>query len=538
MIMPVGEKASTTLTWAKQLATGLHAGFLGKILKNEFISRNIKFILIFLSAFFLITLTGHGLIRKAQEKHQNDFFNNGIQAANNMGEKISAPLLENDILTLNVAIGELEKKNSPVFTAIIDHDQTIIAHSDPNDIGTQYIPPNTSEVLKTSDDLSIDRSDYKGSIIINFTKNISFSQIKIGNIIFGFDARQLDKPIEKYNQLLLWMWITSCIVLAGAVLVTDRLIRKKRARELQEFEKMNKVGPYLLTRKIAQGGMAELYLADHIRQDGFRRTVAIKKILPHLSQNQAFVDMFVREARLAAMLQHPNIVQIFDLIKINNASFIAMEYVEGKNLAEIMAHEKQGLPVDLSIFLIQKISAGLYYSHTRKSDDTQEPLHIVHRDISPQNMLISFKGEVKISDFGISKARSEPSFTQAGVIKGKLSYLSPEQALGRETDHQSDFYALGIIFYEILSGKKLYHFSNELEALSTIPQFVIPPVIELRPDIPDELNNIVMKCLQKDKDLRYKSGKEIYDDLTKLRNRLHIAYDESNLVEFMMERFK
>ena len=128
--------------------------------------------------------------------------------------------------------------------------------------------------------------------------------------------------------------------------------------------------------------------------------------------------------------------------------------------------------------------------------------------------------------------------SQAGVIKGKLSYLSPEQALGRETDHQSDFYALGIIFYEILSGKKLYHFSNELEALSTIPQFVIPPVIELRPDIPDELNNIVMKCLQKDKDLRYKSGKEIYDDLTKLRNRLHIAYDESNLVDFMTERFK
>jgi len=536
--MSVGEKVSTTITWAKKVATGLPAGFIGRMMKNEFISRNKNPLLIYLVAFFLLSLAGHGFIRNFQEKYRNDFFNNGIQAANNMGEKINAPLLEKDILTLNVAIGELGKKNKPVFTAILDHDGVIIAHSDPNAIGDQYMPSNSVEILKTTDTLSIERREYHKSIIISFTSDIVFSQIKIGKLIFGLDARELDMPLEKYNALLLSLWIVNCIIFMGALVITDRVIRKKRARALEEFEKTNKVGPYLLTKKLAQGGMAELYLADHIRQDGFRRTVAIKKILPHLSQNQSFVDMFVREARLAAMLQHPNIVQIFDLIKINNASFIAMEYVEGKNLAEIMAHEKQGLPVDLSIFLIQKISAGLYYSHTKKSEDTQEPLNIVHRDISPQNMLISFKGEVKISDFGISKARSEPSFTQAGVIKGKLSYLSPEQALGKETDHQSDFYALGIIFYEILSGKKLYHFNNELEALSTIPQFIIPPIIELRPDIPDELNDIVMKCLEKNKDMRYKSGKEIYDDLTKLRKRLNIAYDESNLVEFMMERFK
>ena len=153
-------------------------------------------------------------------------------------------------------------------------------------------------------------------------------------------------------------------------------------------------------------------------------------------------------------------------------------------------------------------------------------------------MLISFKGEVKISDFGISKAKSEPSFTQAGVIKGKLSYLSPEQALGKETDHQADLYALGIIFYEILSGKRLYRFSNELEALSSIPKIKIIPIIELRPDVPDELNDIVMKCLAKDKDIRYKSGKEINDDLVQFRKHLNIAYDESNLVEFMVQRFK
>ncbi len=315
-------------------------------------------------------------------------------------------------------------------------------------------------------------------------------------------------------------------------------LQYREAKQLEEFEKADKVGPYMLTKKIAQGGMAELYLAEYIREDGFRRTVAIKKILPHLSQNQDFVDMFIREARLAAMLQHPNIVQIFDLIKMHNSSFMAMEYIDGKNLAEIMAHEKKGLPVDLSIFLIQKISSGLYYSHTKKSADTKEPLNIVHRDISPQNMLISFKGEVKISDFGISKARSEPSFTQAGVIKGKLSYLSPEQALGKETDHQSDLYALGIIFYEILSGKRLYRFNNELEALSALPKTKVTPIIEVRSDIPEGVNDIVMKCLEKDTTVRYQSGKEIYSDLGKLRKQLSISYDETNLVEFMAQRFK
>lgn len=307
---------------------------------------------------------------------------------------------------------------------------------------------------------------------------------------------------------------------------------------MEAFNKMEKVGPYRLIRRIAQGGMAELYLAEYMRGDGFRRTVAIKKILPHLSENQDFVDMFIREARLAANLQHPNIVQIYDLIKLHNSSFISMEFVDGKNLAQIMAHEKKGLPLGLAIFLIQKISLGLYYSHTRTSDESGEPLNIIHRDISPQNMLISFKGEVKISDFGISKARSEPSFTQAGVIKGKLAYLSPEQALGKEIDHQADLYALGIIFYEILTGKRLYSFNNELEALSTLPKMVIRPVIEVRTDVPPALNDIVMKCLQKDKQQRYKSGREIYDDLAKLKIQLNISYDESNLADFMTERFR
>ena len=532
--MSSNEKKTTTITWAKKFATKTQTG----VTKIRFIDRNKKPLAAYVMAFFLIGIICHISIRNVQKAFQQSFFDKGIQAANTMGEKVSSPLLEKDILTLNVAIGELDKKNHPVFAAIIDHDETVIAHSDPDVIGKPFASPQKPEILEQADGIIIERSAYKGTATITFTKEIFFSKVKIGKILFGLDAALLDQPLKKYGSLILAMWTACLVCMILAILLTDRYLKKKREKELEEFRKAETVGPYRLTRKIAQGGMAELYLAEYARHDGFKRTVAIKKILPHLVENQDFVDMFIREARLAALLQHPNIVQIFDLIKLHNANFIAMEFVDGKNLAEIMAHEKQGLPVGLATFLIQKISSGLYYSHTKKDAETGESLNIVHRDVSPQNMLISFKGEVKISDFGISKARSEPSLTQAGVVKGKLSYLSPEQALGKETDHQADLYALGIIFYEILSGKRLYRFNNELEALTNLPKMEIPPIIQLREDIPDELNSIVMKCLEKDKTKRYQSGKEINDDLTQFRRRLNISFDESNLVDFMTERFK
>ncbi|WP_022665703.1 serine/threonine protein kinase [Desulfospira joergensenii] len=532
--MSSNEKKATTITWAKKFATKTQTG----MFKNRFLDRNKKPLATYVLAFFFIALICHISIRNSQKAFEQAFFEKGIQAANTMGEKISSPLLENDVLTLNVAIGELDKKNHPVFAAILDHGEKIIAHSDPNVIGKPFVFPDKPEPMEEADGISIDRASYKGAPIVSFTKEVFFSKIKIGKIIFGMDAQLLDGPMKKYGTWILGVWAACIIGLGLAVLLTDRYLKKRKARELEEFKKAETVGPYRLTRKIAQGGMAELFLAEYARHDGFKRTVAIKKILPHLVENQDFVDMFIREARLAALLQHPNIVQIFDLIKLHNANFIAMEFVDGKNLAEIMAHEKKGLPVGLATFLIQKISSGLYYSHTQKNADTGEPLNIVHRDVSPQNMLISFKGEVKISDFGISKARSEPSLTQAGVVKGKLSYLSPEQALGKETDHQADLYALGIIFYEILSGKRLYKFNNELEALTNLPKMEIPPIIKVREDIPDELNTIVMKCLEKDKAKRYQSGKEINDELAGFRRRLNISYDESNLVDFMAKRFK
>ncbi|WDP92892.1 MAG: serine/threonine protein kinase [Desulfobacter sp.] len=528
--MSSDEKKTATITWAKPSQASAKTTI-------SFMARNKKPVVLYLVCFILIMGVGHFFIVNNREKQISNLFEGGATVAHNMGEKINSPLLEKDFLTLNVAVGELEKKSHPVFAAILDHAEKIVAHSDPDLIGNTFSLPQAVLHLQKLENVSIDRFSYKENQVIGFTKEILYSGIKIGKIVFAIDAAQLDSLANQANRFLMILWITGILGVILIIVITDIYLKKKRQRALEAFKNAETVGPYRLTRKIATGGMAELYLADYTREDGFKRTVAIKKILPHLVENQDFVDMFIREARLAAILRHPNIVQIFDLIKAHNSNFIAMEYVNGKNLAEILAHEKKGLPVDLSVFLIQKISAGLYYSHTKKNEDTGEPLNIVHRDVSPQNMLISFKGEVKISDFGISKARSEPSFTQAGVIKGKLSYLSPEQALGKETDHQSDIYALGIIFYEILSGQRLYKFNNEIEALTALPKTVVKPIIEVRKDIPEGLNEIVMKCLEKDKDKRYHSGKEINDDLSALKSRLNISYDESNLVNFMAERF-
>jgi eukaryotic-like serine/threonine-protein kinase len=536
--MSLSEKKSPVITWAKQLSSISEAGLTQKIIRNKWVLRNWKFISVYLIIFLVISMAGHFTIRNAQNSYHQVFLESGAQAAENTGEKIRSPLLEKDVLRLNIAVGELQKKIQPEFIAIVDHEETIIAHSNAGMIGETYAAPASVRQKIINNGITVERYTYEENQVIGFSKELFFSGVKIGKLVFGLNAKELDGILRKYDQFLAAMWILCLSAFFIAVFLTDRYLKIKRSKEMEAFNKMEKVGPYRLIRRIAQGGMAELYLAEYIRGDGFKRTVAIKKILPHLVENQDFVDMFIREARLAANLQHPNIVQIYDLIKLHNSSFISMEYVDGKNLAQIMAHEKKGLPLGLAIFLIQKISLGLYYSHTRTNEDTGDPLNIIHRDISPQNMLISFKGEVKISDFGISKARSEPSFTQAGVIKGKLAYLSPEQALGKEIDHQADLYALGIIFYEILTGSRLYKFNNELEALSTLPKMVIRPVVEVRTDVPPALNDIVMKCLEKEKFLRYASAREIYDDLAEVKKVLNISYDESNLADFMTERFK
>ena len=470
---------------------------------------------------------------------QQVFYSKRVDLTLGLADKSASPILSMDILTLNVAIREVMDRPGVVFASIADHHGRIIAHSNPMNINQTRSPVADEQPVATINGVRIASGRFDdATAVMVFSSDVTYSGIKIGSVSVGWNSDPLTAAVKRRQWLMMLFLAGSLAIAAGILFLVERTIKRRKLAREKALAGMTRIGPYVLTRKIAQGGMAELYLADYLREDGFRKTVAVKKVLPHLADNRDFIDMFIREARLAALLQHPNVVQIADFGKIQNAYFIAMEYVNGKNLAEIMSFTKAGLPSDQAIFLILKVSNGLHYSHSRKDDKTGKPLNIIHRDISPQNILISMNGEVKISDFGISKAASEPSLTQAGVIKGKLSYLSPEQAMGQVVTQQADVYALGLVFYEILSGSRLYRFTSDIEAIRTIPQMPIAPIISIRTDIPQELNDIVMRCLEKSTEHRYLSAQELHDDLVKLKNKLGITYDASDLEQFMRTHFE
>ena len=448
----------------------------------------------------IINMGCYFIFQNQGDRIKTDFFQTGASLALNLSQNAGSSLLEADILALNQAIGDISKTGPVVFAAICDHQNQVMAHSRPENINRPFSPLadlKNIDVIKGVKIASGHMPD--GTKAFTFEKNIKYAGTSIGKVHLGLSAEPLFRALKKNKLPPITILATTTILLVMALFLMGRSAKKKKLEKQAELENLSQLGPYVLTQKIGQGGMAEMHRADYIRGDGFRRNVALKKVLPHLAENKDFINMFIREARLAALLQHPNIVQVMDFGNIKNVYFIAMEYIDGKNLAEVMAFFKTGLPIELTVFLALQISNGLDYSHTKKDDKTDQPLNIVHRDISPQNILLSFQGEVKLSDFGISKATSEPSLTQAGVIKGKLSYLSPEQALGKEADHQSDIYSLGIVFYEILSGQRLYHFANAIEAITAIPVQDIAPLNQLRTDVPDGLYKIVHKCLEKDK---------------------------------------
>ena len=534
----VREIASSTILWVKELPTNIFKKTTRKLLEIEFVRRNRNSIVICLIIWLIASVTGYLILNSSVTRLNNDFYQHGSSVTQKLAANIGPSLLEKNMLSLNVAIGEVKDSNNLIFISILNHENKLVAHTDSDIINKISIPIKNGRYIDTIKGVSIEaKSLPDNEKIVSFSTIVTFSGINIGKVYLIFSSTHLYSSISKYKAFFVYTMVFSVLLFSAIVAAIDRISKTKALKIQKEFEGMTRIGPYILQKKIGQGGMAELFLADYVRGDGFRRIVAVKRILPHLIENSEFIKMFIREARLAALLQHPNIVQINDFGKFQNVYFISMEYVRGKNLAEITAVTKKGLPVNQSVFIVSQISRGLYYSHSKLDDKTGEPLNIVHRDISPQNILVSLQGEVKISDFGISKARSEPSLTLAGVIKGKLSYMSPEQALGQSVDHRADIYALGIVFYEILSGKKLYQFGSDIEAIRFIPEKEIAPIIKLRPDIPDELNSIVMKCLEKDKKLRYQSAQELHDDLIHLKTKLNITYDRSDLADFMEKHF-
>jgi serine/threonine protein kinase len=299
----------------------------------------------------------------------------------------------------------------------------------------------------------------------------------------------------------------------------------------------NAFGPYVLLGKIAMGGMAEVFLAKRPGVEGFEKVLAIKRILPHLSDNQEFVSMFVDEAKMVASLSHPNIVQIFELGKLERSYFIAMEYVHGRDLRTIekRARERETpFPVGLAMLITARVAAALEFAH-RKKDEKGKPLEIVHRDVSPQNILISFEGDVKLTDFGIAKAAAKASTTDRGALRGKLLYMSPEQAWGKPVDRRSDVFSLGIVFYELLTGRKPWAQMQDVSVLEMVRKSPITPLRDVNPKVPPSLAAVAMKALERDHEHRYQDASEFLHDLERtLRN---VPVTTADLARFMRQLF-
>ena len=294
-------------------------------------------------------------------------------------------------------------------------------------------------------------------------------------------------------------------------------------------------GKYLLLERINIGGMAEVFKAKTYGVQGFERFLAIKRILPNMAEDDEFINMFVDEARIAVQLTHANVVQIYELGKFENQFYIAMEYVSGRDMRQVLdklRKETTTVPVPTTAFVISKICEGLDYAH-RRTDPSGRPLNLIHRDVSPQNILVGYEGDVKITDFGIAKAEDRASKTQAGVLKGKFAYMSPEQVRGLPIDRRSDIFAVGILMYEMLTGERLFVGESDFTTLEKVRNAEVPPPRMHNPDIPEELEAIVLKTLSRDRDERYQWASELHDDLQQFLIVNNSIYNGKRLAEYL-----
>lgn len=299
-------------------------------------------------------------------------------------------------------------------------------------------------------------------------------------------------------------------------------------------------GKYFLLEKLNTGGMAEVYKAKTFGVEGFERIEAVKKILPQIAEDKEFISMFIDEAKIAGQLTHANIAQIYDLGNINDDYYIALEYVAGHDLRVIYdrcVRLNRKLDIGCVCYIISKICEGLDYAHNKK-DANGEPMNIIHRDISPQNILISYEGDCKLIDFGIAKATNKSSATQVGILKGKFSYMSPEQVSGKANiDRRSDVFALGIVLFEMLTLKRLFLGSSDFETLEKIRKVEVSPPTLYNSDIPEELEDIVLKALEKDVTVRYQTANELQEALQRFMFKQNIYYTAKDLSEFMGSMF-
>ncbi len=277
-----------------------------------------------------------------------------------------------------------------------------------------------------------------------------------------------------------------------------------------------KFGKYVLLEHIASGGMAEIFKGAARTRDGSIRTVAIKRILPELSSDDEFVTLMIDEAKIMLALSHPNIVSLIEFGKVKDSYFIAFEYVDGLNIKDLLLSAKKigvHIPYHLTAYIFHEVMSGLSYAHTRK-DEQGRSLNIVHRDISPTNIMVSYGGQVKILDFGIAKAAGQGQRTQVGIIRGKSGYMSPEQAMAKkDLDGRTDIFSAGIIMYEMLTLTRLFRAEDPMKSIKMIRECNVPHPLTRNRNVPSVLCDIVMKALQKDLSARYQTAAEMRDDL-------------------------
>ncbi len=302
-------------------------------------------------------------------------------------------------------------------------------------------------------------------------------------------------------------------------------------------------GSYSLLERLAMGGMAEVFLA---RPQGQERFVAIKRILPNVAADDDFIAMFIDEAKIAGQLTHPNIAQILDIGKIQNSYFIAMEYISGHDVRALWDRVREaaentdgpkGLPIATACHIVKKLAEGLDHAH-RKRDAKGRPLGIIHRDVSPQNILISYDGDLKIIDFGIAKAANRIVKTQTGILKGKFAYMAPEQARGEPIDHRSDIFAIGVVLYELLTGERAFKGDTDFVLLEKVRKVDIIPARELRKDIPRELERIMLKALARDAGERYAWASALAGDLDRFMSDQGLTTSRDELGAFVRRTFR
>lgn len=299
--------------------------------------------------------------------------------------------------------------------------------------------------------------------------------------------------------------------------------------------KFEQFGKYTILKKLTSGGMAEICLAYDPGAEGMGRFVVIKRTLSQYSERSEFKDMFKTEGLVACNLKHRNIVLMYEFGIENSQFFLTLEYISGRNLRELLKKLKKlnaDLPIQHTVYIIKEAASGLDYAHNVIDSSTGQPLNLIHRDVSPQNIMLSFDGEIKLIDFGIAKV-ADRNLTQVGHLKGKFGYMSPEQTRGEKLDPKSDIFCLGIILWEMLAGERLFQSKSEIDSLKKIRACNVPPLDRVNPKVPTRLAKIVHRALNKNRNTRYKTAAEFEKDLTVFLNSTYREFSQYDFNAFI-----